>query len=58
MSNIDIDNATTVLQASRTLYLTPDGNQAVGLNSYIDPAQNYINGLILLQNLSFYLSFR
>ena len=52
MSNTDIDNATTILQASRTLYLTPDGNQAVGLNSYIDPAQNYINGLILLQDIN------
>jgi hypothetical protein len=44
-------NATTQLQGSRLLYLTPDGDQAVGINSYLDPSSNAIVGLILLQDL-------
>lgn len=44
-------NATTNLQGSRLLYLTPDGDQAVGINSFIDASSNAIVGLILLQDL-------
>jgi len=48
----DQNNATTVLQGSRLLYLTEDGDQSVGLNSYIDVGTNAVMGLVIFDNLN------
>lgn len=52
MSGDDQVNATTLLQGSRILYLTQDGNQSVGLNSYIDAPTNAVMGLVIFDNLN------
>lgn len=52
MSGDDQVNATTLLQGSRLLYLTQDGNQSVGLNSYIDAPTNAVMGLVIFDNLN------
>jgi len=48
----DQNNSTTLLQGSRLLYLTQDGNQSVGLNSYIDPSTNAVMGLVIFNELN------
>lgn len=48
----DQNNNTTLLQGSRLLYLTQDGNQSVGLNSYLDPSTNAVMGLVIFNELN------
>jgi hypothetical protein len=48
----DQNNATTLLQGSRLLYITQDGNQSVGLNSYVDVGTNAVMGLVIFNELN------
>lgn len=52
MSGDDQVNATTLLQGSRVLFLTQDGNQSVGLNSYVDAPTNAVMGLVIFDELN------
>jgi len=52
MSGDDQVNATTLLQGSRMLFLTQDGNQSVGLNSYVDAPTNAVMGLVIFDELN------
>ena len=46
------NNATTLLTGSRLLYITQDGNQSVGLNSYVDVGTNAVMGLVIFNELN------
>lgn len=48
----DQNNNTTLLQGSRLLYITQDGNQSVGINSYLDPSTNAVMGLVIFNELN------
>lgn len=48
----DQNNNTTLLQGSRLLYKTQDGNESVGLNSYLDPSTNAVMGLVIFNELN------
>ena len=48
----DQNNNTTLLSGSRILYLTQDGNESVGLNSYLDPSTNAVMGLVIFNELN------
>lgn len=48
----DQNNNTTLLQGSRLLYITQDGNQSVGINSFLDPSTNAVMGLVIFNELN------